>query len=166
MPKKNSTRLKDASEFRDHAGIVTRVVEESKGREKIYHGVESTFPPSRKATHVAAGVFEIRPRPALARNLQKMLGIIETVDSIARLGQQVCMPSLSARYVEYARSYGETKYIDNARGFMTIALGGENRLILEQILGVEVRLPPLAFPQKNTGSRYAPKTSSIAARIS
>jgi hypothetical protein len=34
-------------------------------------------------------------------------------------------------------------------------------------VGVKCRLPPLLrFPQKKTGSRYAPNTDSIAARIS
>ena len=77
------------------------------------------------------------------------------------------MPALSAGYVQYARANRESKQLDEARDFLTVALGREEKAVLTEIVGVEGRLPPLArFRQKKTGSRYAPKTASIAARIS
>jgi hypothetical protein len=80
------------------------------------------------------------------------------------------MSSLTARDVEHARAGRKSEHIDQTRRLTPIALEREQRLVLEQILIVEVRLPPfgalLGQAQKKTGSRYAPNTSSIAARIS
>lgn len=77
------------------------------------------------------------------------------------------MSALSARNVEYTRSDRQTQNLYETRRFLTIALGREKRCILQEIVVVERRLPPLArFFQKKTGSRYAPNTASIAARIS
>ncbi len=62
--------------------------------------------------------------------------------------------SLSARNVEYARSDGEAEQLYETRCFLAIALGREERAILQEIVGVERGLPPLArLLQKNTGSR-------------
>jgi hypothetical protein len=82
-----------------------------------------------------------------------MLGVVEPINVVTRFGEQMRMPALTAGHVEYSRSNRQSKHIDDARGFMAIALGRENRLILEQILGIEIRFPPLAFTQKKTGSR-------------
>jgi hypothetical protein len=61
---------------------------------------------------------------------------------------------LSARYIEHARANGESKQIDEARYFLAVALGREEKTVLPEIVGVEGRLPPLArFLQKKTGSR-------------
>ena len=38
---------------------------------------------------------------------------------------------------------GRPEHVDQARDFAAVALEGEERLVLEQILGVEVTLPPL-----------------------
>ena len=85
------------------------------------------------------------------------------------------MTPLTARDIQNARASGKAKQLDQPTDIATIAREIEDRLILEQILGVEVRLPPIDFPgsllpgrrsQKKTGSRYAPNTFSIAARIS
>ena len=77
------------------------------------------------------------------------------------------MTTLAAGDVEDARTDRELEDLDQPPGVATILLRREERLVLEQIVGVEVRRPPLApCGQKNTGSRYAPKTSSIARRIS
>ena len=77
------------------------------------------------------------------------------------------MPALSARHVEHARPNRKSQQLDKARYFLSVALGREKKTVLTEIVGVEGRLPPLArFRQKKTGSRYAPKTASIAARIS
>lgn len=77
------------------------------------------------------------------------------------------MAALTTWDVEYPRPDGETEELDNARCFLAIALERKQWPILEEIVGVEGRLPPLfRLGQKKTGSRYAPKTDSIAARIS
>jgi hypothetical protein len=79
----------------------------------------------------------------------------------------VSVPSLPAWDVENPRSNRKPKHVDDPRCFLTVPLEREYRLILEQIMGVEIRLPPFGgLFQKKTGSRYAPNTSSIAARIS
>jgi len=77
------------------------------------------------------------------------------------------MTTLTTRYVEYTRAVGQSEELDESSYFLPIALEREKRAVLQEIVGVEGRLPPLArFRQKKTGSRYAPKTASIAARIS
>jgi hypothetical protein len=75
--------------------------------------------------------------------------------------------SLPARHVEDACTRRKLQNIEQPRYFVPVALEREEGLVLEQILGVEIRRPPVGFgDQKKTGSRYAPYTSSIAARIS
>ena len=74
---------------------------------------------------------------------------------------------LAAGHVEYLRADGQLHNLDKPSDFNAVALEIENGLVLPEIMGVEGRLPPLrSRTQKNTGSLYAPKTSSIAARIS
>jgi hypothetical protein len=67
------------------------------------------------------------------------------------------MPPLAAWNVEDARARRKAEDVDQARDLAAIALDGEERLVLEQILIVEVRLPPLGAlfsgAQKKTGSR-------------
>lgn len=83
------------------------------------------------------------------------------------------MAPLAARDVEHPGAVGKGKDGEEPRRLLPVALEREDRVVLEQVMSVEVRLPPVggrrgARPliQKNTGSRYAPNTSSIAARIS
>jgi hypothetical protein len=77
------------------------------------------------------------------------------------------MPTLAARHVENARPRRQSQKLDEPRSLLAIALEGKKRAVLQQIVSVERGLPPLfRFLQKNTGSRYAPNTVSIAARIS
>jgi hypothetical protein len=77
------------------------------------------------------------------------------------------MPTLAARHVENARAGRQSQKLDEPRSLLAIALEGKKRAVLQQIVSVERGLPPLfRFLQKNTGSRYAPNTVSIAARIS
>ncbi len=74
---------------------------------------------------------------------------------------------LTAGHVENARASRQSKKLDEPRSLLAVALEREERAVLQQIVGVERGLPPLLrFLQKNTGSRYAPNTVSIAARIS
>jgi hypothetical protein len=67
------------------------------------------------------------------------------------------MPPLAAWNVENARARREAEDVHQARDLAAIALEREQRLVLEQILIVEVRLPPLGAlllgAQKKTGSR-------------
>jgi hypothetical protein len=62
--------------------------------------------------------------------------------------------SLPARDIEYARTNRQAEQIYKTRCFLAIALGREERAILQEIVGIEGRLPPLArLLQKKTGSR-------------
>lgn len=64
------------------------------------------------------------------------------------------MSALSTRHVEQTRAGRELDNIQQPRYFVTVALEREERLVLEQILGVEVGRPPVRFRgQKKTGSR-------------
>jgi hypothetical protein len=75
--------------------------------------------------------------------------------------------TLPARYVQNSRANRQLEDLDETRRFFSIALRCEEEAVLTEIVGVECRLPPLArLLQKKTGSRYAPNTVSIAARIS
>jgi hypothetical protein len=64
------------------------------------------------------------------------------------------MSALTAGHIEDARPDGKLEEVDQPGGVAAILLRGEKRLVLEQIVGVEVRRPPLRpSAQKNTGSR-------------
>jgi hypothetical protein len=64
------------------------------------------------------------------------------------------VPALTARHIEYARFYWKSKNFEDTRRLVAIALGCEKEPVLQEIVGVEGGLPPLALPaQKNTGSR-------------
>jgi hypothetical protein len=102
-----------------------------------------------------------------AGNSKQLLGVVETIHVVSSFCQEMRVPSLSAGDVQYWRSNGKPEQIHETRCFVAIALGREERAILEEIVGVECRLPPLGrLGQKKTGSRYAPNTVSMAARIS
>jgi hypothetical protein len=61
---------------------------------------------------------------------------------------------LSARDIQYSRADGKAEEIYETRCFLAIALRREEETVLQEIVGVEGRLPPLArFLQKKTGSR-------------
>jgi hypothetical protein len=77
------------------------------------------------------------------------------------------MPTLTAGYIQKTGAIWQCEQIDEPRYLLSIAREREKQAVLPEIVGVECRLPPLArFLQKKTGSRYAPNTVSIAARIS
>ena len=64
------------------------------------------------------------------------------------------MPSLAARHVEKPSAGWQLENVEQPRHFVPVALEREERLVLEQILGVEIRRPPVGFRgQKKTGSR-------------
>jgi hypothetical protein len=58
------------------------------------------------------------------------------------LRQQVRVPSLPARDVEDPRPDWLPHHLDESSDLATILLEGEERLVLEEILLVEVRCPP------------------------
>ncbi|HYS70545.1 MAG TPA: hypothetical protein VEM14_09915 [Gemmatimonadaceae bacterium] len=81
-------------------------------------------------------------------------GIVQTVYIVTRFCQQVRVPALAARNVQNARSDRQFKKFDDTRHLAAVALRGEERSVLKEIVGVEGRFPPLTLPgQKNTGSR-------------
>jgi hypothetical protein len=64
------------------------------------------------------------------------------------------MTTLAARHVEDTRSVRQAEQLDETRSFLAVALGGEEEAVLQEVVVVEGRLPPLfRFPQKKTGSR-------------
>jgi hypothetical protein len=69
----------------------------------------------------------------------------------------VGVASLAARHVEQARTGGQREDLDQPRDLATVAREVEDRFVLEEVMGVEVRLPPFARlsrrAQKKTGSR-------------
>jgi hypothetical protein len=128
--------------------------EEAKGRKEIQYCIESPGPACGQLTHVTAGVPEPRASTALPSNGEQLTGIIETIHIVSRFRQQVRVSSLSARNIEHARSDRQAEQIDEARCFLTIALGRKEEPVFQEIVGIEGRLPPLArFLQKKTGSR-------------
>ncbi len=77
------------------------------------------------------------------------------------------VPPLAAGYVQNPRANRKSENVNEPGDFRAIGDRIKNRLVLPEVMGVEGRLPPLpGLGQKNTGSLYAPNTSSIAARIS
>jgi hypothetical protein len=55
----------------------------------------------------------------------------------------MCVPTLAARHVEDACSRWKAEHLDEASYLTTIAFGREERLVLVQVLGVEVARPPI-----------------------
>ena len=84
-------------------------------------------------------------------------GQIQPVYIEPGLGKQMRVPSLSARHVEDTRSGGKTEKFDEPSDLSPVLAEVEDGLILKQVVGVEVRLPPFAGrargTQKKTGSR-------------
>jgi hypothetical protein len=68
------------------------------------------------------------------------------------------VPALAARHVENTGAGWQSEHVDETRHLVAIALEREERIVLDQILVVEVRRPPIGGratrgAQKNTGSR-------------
>ncbi len=71
---------------------------------------------------------------------------------------------LSARYIKDARANRESKQLDEARDFLAVALGREEKTVLTEIVGVEGRLPPLArFRQSRFSTRSLSRRALIFA---
>jgi hypothetical protein len=97
--------------------------EEPERREEIEHGIEPLGPSRRHLSHIASGISEPRTCAALSGNGQQLSGVVQAVHVQSGFGQQVRVTPLPARDVEYARCYRESKQLDEARRFLTIALG-------------------------------------------
>ena len=88
-----------------------------------------------------------------------MLGVVQPIDAKARLGEQVRVPTLAAWHVEHARAGRQREQLDETRYLAPVARQVEDRLVLEEVVRVEVRRPPFArvavfaATQKKTGSR-------------
>ena len=103
----------------------------------------------------------------MQRSGQQLARIIDAVYAKPCFGEQMGMAALTAWRIENPRANGKSEHIDDSRSLRAIALRCEDRGVLEEVVRIEIAFPPLCLStQKNTGSRYAPKTSSIAARIS
>jgi hypothetical protein len=79
-----------------------------------------------------------RTCPALSGDSNQMLRVIQPFDLESRLCQQMRVPSLPARNVEDSRSVRKAKHVDYTRCFVPIALEREDRLVLQEVLGIEV----------------------------
>ena len=83
-----------------------------------------------------------------------MARVVEPVDVVACFREHVRVATLPARNIEDSRSHRQTEYFQQPRYIAPITFGSKERLVLEEIVGVEGRFPPLGmFRQKNTGSR-------------
>ncbi|MEO6526101.1 MAG: hypothetical protein ABIP93_05715 [Gemmatimonadaceae bacterium] len=86
-----------------------------------------------------------------------MLGVVQAIYAKARFGEEMRVTPLAARHIEDARPARQCEELDEPRDFLPVASEIEDGLILEQVVGVEVRFPPLfRLPgrrQKKTGSR-------------
>src|SRR5690349_10786533 len=154
VPHQNRPRLQDPREFPDHANIIRGMRKKSERCEQVEHGVEAPGPLTGKFAHVATGVAQVGARSASARDREHLPRIVEAIDIIASLGKQMRVTALPARYVEDSGSNRQPKDLDETGHFAPVALGSEERFVLEEIVGVKRGFPPLAaLSQKNTGSR-------------
>ena len=110
---------------------------EAERGEEIKDGIEPAAPARRHPSHVATGVAEPGAGAPLSCNREQFAGVVEAVDVVSSFGQQVGVPSLSARDVENAGAHGKLEQINEARRFLAIALGREKQAVLQEIVGVE-----------------------------
>jgi hypothetical protein len=96
--------------------------EESKRCEQVEYGVEPPRPPSRHPPHVPSRVAEILGRSALARDIEQIFRVVETVYVVPELSEQMSVATLATGYVQHSRADGQSKNIDETRYFLAIAL--------------------------------------------
>src|SRR6266404_9140835 len=127
---------------------------EAERREEVEHRIEPLAPAPWHFSHVAARVAQERTGPPPAGNGKQLCRVIEAVDVIAGFRQKMRVTAVTTWYVENARSQRQAEQIDQTRYLVAIALQGEERAVLEEIVGIECGFPPLACrSQKKTGSR-------------
>ena len=174
VPQERAAGAEHARELGDDAPVIRRIEEEPERREEVEHGVEATGPSPRKPTHVAAQVSKTRSLAAPPGDREQMRRIVQSMHPEPRLGQKMRVAAMPTWDVQDSGSSREAQDLDQAGHLSAVARQIEDGLVLQQVVGIDVRCPPLArLPpappcraQKKTGSRYTPKTSSIAARIS
>jgi hypothetical protein len=90
----------------------------------------------------------------LLRAVEERLGVVEAIDVEPGFREKVRVATLPARHVEDARSRRQLEQLEQSRDITSVLLRREQRLVFEEIMGVEVRRPPFRrCAQKNTGSR-------------
>jgi len=167
VPDEPAARCEDPREFSNDSRVIRGVSEKPERCKKIENDFESVLPSGRQPPHVPMGVAEIGTGSTIARDLQELPGVVHRIDVVASFGEQVGVSALATRNVENARPHRQSQQLYESSDFRARPFGCEKRAVLQQVVGVEGRFPPLEpLLQKNTGSRYAPKTDSIAARIS
>jgi hypothetical protein len=96
--------------------------EESERCEEIKHGIEPLRPSPGHLSHIATRVSETGTSATLSRHSEQLTGVIQAVDLVSRFGQEVCVATLTARNVEYARCHRKSEQLYETRRFLTIAL--------------------------------------------
>src|SRR5437763_7092804 len=109
MPDEKSAWFEDTRKFADDSSIVGGVREETERREEIDYRVEPARPARRQLAHVATRVTQVSARPALSRDAEQLLRVIEAVDVKPVFREQVSVTSLPAGHVEDARARRETE---------------------------------------------------------
>ncbi|HET9637187.1 MAG TPA: hypothetical protein VFP26_14755 [Gemmatimonadaceae bacterium] len=80
--------------------------------------------------------------------------IVESVDIVSGFREQMRVTPLPAWNIEDARANREREHVQQSGYFAPVTFGSKERLVLEEIVGVEGGFPPLVMlRQKNTGSR-------------
>ena len=99
--------------------------EEPERRKEVEDRIEPPRPARWHLPHVTPRVAKILPSAALPCDVQQIPGVIQTVDVVAKLSQQMCMPALPAGDIEHPRSDRKTENGDEPRSFLAIPLEGE-----------------------------------------
>lgn len=123
----------------------------------------------RHLSHVANCIAKCRSRSAFLCGPDQCLRKVQAVYIESGFREQMRVPALAAWSIENSRAGRKLEDVNQPRNFAPVVLQREERFVLGKIVFVKKGFPPLGgcgLPQKKTGSRYAPKTSSIAARIS
>ena len=154
VPYQDSTRFEHARELFDDPRVIRRMAEESKRGEQVQNSVEAFAPFARQFPHVAARVAKIGAGSPLTGYRKQLGRVVESIDIVASLRQQMRVATLPTGDVENARRDRQLEQVEQARDLAPVTFGSEERLVLEEIVGVERGFPPLAaLFQKNTGSR-------------
>jgi hypothetical protein len=135
--------------------------------ERIERAVLPDERPVRRAPSIALVPQGVTDAPRF-RGREHVARVVDAIDVESGFREQMRVAAMSARAIQYPRANRQLEDVDQPRDFAPVARRIEDRFVFQEIAGVKVRGPPVGrrFGQKKTGSRYAPKTSSSAARIS
>ena len=125
MPDEAPPWLESSRKLRDYLRVIGGVREEAEGGEEVQHRIEPVLPANRQPAHVAVGVAEAGACPPLPCDPEELTGVIQPVDVVPRLGEQVCMPPLSAGDVQDAGAYRKSKQLDQPRDLRARSLRSE-----------------------------------------